>query len=76
MAIKGIDSELSPVAFTIANGALAMGKEVHMFFTFWGINILRKSGPVVAKKNLIEKMFGIIKYKSFIIRWIRSIIYS
>jgi peroxiredoxin family protein len=29
-------------ALTIAGGALAMGKEVHLFFTFWGINALRK----------------------------------
>lgn len=45
-------------AFVIANGALAMGSEVTLFFTFWGLNVLRKpqSGPV--KKNLIEAMFG------------------
>lgn len=45
-------------AFVIANGALAMGSEVTMFFTFWGLNALRKphSGPL--KKNLIETMFG------------------
>jgi NADPH-dependent 2,4-dienoyl-CoA reductase/sulfur reductase-like enzyme/peroxiredoxin family protein/TusA-related sulfurtransferase/rhodanese-related sulfurtransferase len=45
-------------AFVIANGALAMGSEVTLFFTFWGLNVLRKpkSGPV--KKNLIETMFG------------------
>jgi len=31
---------------------------VTLFFTFWGLNVLRKSGPVTVKKNLIEKMFG------------------
>jgi peroxiredoxin family protein len=30
-------------AFTIANGALALGKEVHMFFTFWGSTALRQA---------------------------------
>ena len=30
-------------AFIIANGAAAMGDDVTMFFTFWGLNILRKS---------------------------------
>ncbi len=30
-------------ALTIAGGSLAMGKEVHLFFTFWGINALRKN---------------------------------
>ena len=28
-----------------------------MFFTFWGLNILRKDDPPAVKKNLIEKMF-------------------
>ena len=31
-------------AFVIANGAAAMGDDVTMFFTFWGLNALRKSG--------------------------------
>lgn len=46
-------------SFVIANGALAMGRKVTMFFTFWGLNALRNpekvSGP---GKNLIEKAFG------------------
>lgn len=45
-------------AFIIANGAAAMGSEVTMFFTFWGINALRRPAPVAVKKTLIEKMFG------------------
>ncbi|HOP79125.1 MAG TPA: FAD-dependent oxidoreductase [Armatimonadota bacterium] len=45
-------------AFIIANGAAAMGSEVTMFFTFWGINVLRHRKRVAVKKNLIEKMFG------------------
>ena len=50
-------------AFVIANGALAMGSEVTMFFTFWGLNALRKpkSGPI--KKNFIETMFGFMMPK-------------
>ena len=44
-------------SFIIANGARAMGKEVTMFFTFWGLNVLRKSN-IKVKKGLIEKMFG------------------
>jgi len=57
------DFDKSMAAFIIANGAASAGYEVTLFFTFWGINILRKSGPVVAKKNLIEKMFGIMMPK-------------
>ncbi|MDP4088737.1 MAG: DsrE/DsrF/DrsH-like family protein [Bacillota bacterium] len=45
-------------AFIIANGAAAMGKKVTMFFTFWGINILRKVEKVRADKDVMEKMFG------------------
>lgn len=45
-------------AFVIANGALAMGSEVTLFFTFWGLNALRKTQPPPVPKNLIETMFG------------------
>jgi len=45
-------------SFIIANGAAAMGSEVTMFFTFWGINALRKSNPPVTQKTFMEKMFG------------------
>ena len=52
------DFDKTMAAFIIANGAVAAGYEVTLFFTFWGVNVLRKSGPVTVKKNLIEKMFG------------------
>ena len=47
-------------AFTIANGAAAMDLPVHMFFTFWGLNVLRREGPVELhrKKSTMEGMFG------------------
>lgn len=45
-------------ALIIANGAASMGRKVTLFFTFWGLNILRKNEHVHVKKNLIEKMFG------------------
>ena len=47
-------------SFIIANGAAAMGSDVTMFFTFWGINALRKDMNVSVKKNIIEKMFGLM----------------
>ncbi|PXV95638.1 CoA-disulfide reductase [Lachnotalea glycerini] len=47
-------------SFIIANGAAAMGRPVTMFFTFWGLNALRKTETVKVKKPLIEKMFGIM----------------
>ena len=45
-------------SFVIANGALAMGRPVTMFFTFWGLTALRKTEKVPVKKNFLEKMFG------------------
>jgi CoA-disulfide reductase len=45
-------------AFIIANGAASMGKKVTLFFTFWGLNILRKPEKVSVKKGLMDAMFG------------------
>lgn len=45
-------------SFIIANGAAAMGRPVTMFFTFWGLNALRKTEKTKVKKSVIEKMFG------------------
>jgi NADPH-dependent 2,4-dienoyl-CoA reductase/sulfur reductase-like enzyme/peroxiredoxin family protein/rhodanese-related sulfurtransferase/TusA-related sulfurtransferase len=45
-------------AFVIANGAVSMGSEVTMFFTFWGLNALRKDGPQAQGKSLLDRMFG------------------
>jgi len=48
-------------SFVIANGALAMGRKVTMFFTFWGINALRhRKKPSGLGKNLIEAAFGMM----------------
>ena len=45
-------------SFVIANGAAAMGRPVTMFFTFWGLNVLRKTEKQNAKKPFIDTMFG------------------
>lgn len=46
-------------AFVIANGAAAMDDEVTMFFTFWGLNALRRPEHVSAKgKTVLQKAFG------------------
>lgn len=52
------DLDKALAAFVIANGAAAMGSTVTMFFTFWGINILRRDAVVKVQKTLMEKMFG------------------
>lgn len=45
-------------AFIIANGAAAYDHEVTIFFTFWGLNALRKEQPVPVKKGFLESMFA------------------
>ncbi|MFA9465585.1 MAG: FAD-dependent oxidoreductase [Velocimicrobium sp.] len=47
-------------SFIIANGAASMGRPVTMFFTFWGLNALRKTNAPVVKKPFIDKMFGMM----------------
>ena len=54
------DLDKTIAAFIMANGAAAMGRKVTMFFTFWGLNILRRPEKVRTGKNLIETMFGIM----------------
>ncbi len=45
-------------SFIIANGAAAMGRPVTMFFTFWGLNVLRKGNRQKVQKSMVENMFG------------------
>lgn len=60
MVIFSGDLDKAIASFIIANGAAAMDRKVTMFFTFWGLNILRKNQKVKVPKNLIEKMFGVM----------------
>lgn len=52
------DLDKALAAFIIANGAAAMGSTVTIFFTFWGLNVIRRNEKVAVSKNLIERMFG------------------
>ncbi|WMJ88772.1 CoA-disulfide reductase [Anaerocolumna sp. MB42-C2] len=52
------DLDKAIASFVIANASAAMGRKVSMFFTFWGLNILRKPEKVPVKKDIISKMFG------------------
>ena len=45
-------------AFNIATGAASMGKEVTLFFTFWGLNVLRKNGAKNTAKGGMKRMLG------------------
>ncbi|MBI5399908.1 DsrE/DsrF/DrsH-like family protein [Candidatus Saganbacteria bacterium] len=46
-------------AFILAATAASMGMEVKMFFTFWGLNVLRKN-KFTAGKNWLQKMMNIL----------------
>ncbi len=54
------DFDRALASFVIANGALAMGKKVTMFFTFWGLNVIKKPKKPSVKKGFMGKMFGIM----------------
>jgi CoA-disulfide reductase len=57
------DLDKTIASFIIASGAAAMGKKVTMFFTFWGLNVLRKKNAPLVEKDLLEKMFGMMMPK-------------
>ncbi|MCJ7806900.1 MAG: DsrE/DsrF/DrsH-like family protein, partial [Clostridia bacterium] len=52
------DLDRALAALIIANGAAAMGRRVTLFFTFWGLNILRKGENIKVKKPFMDSMFG------------------
>lgn len=54
------DLDKAIASFIIANAAASMGRKVSMFFTFWGLNVLRKPEKVKVKKDFISKMFGMM----------------
>jgi len=54
------DFDRAMASFIIANGSAAMGSEVVMFFTFWGLNLLRRSEPVAVDKTFVESLFGMM----------------
>lgn len=60
MVVFSGDLDKAIASFIIANGAASMGKKVTMFFTFWGLNILRKEEKVTVEKGFIDKMFGMM----------------
>lgn len=44
--------------FVLANGAAATGQKVSIFFTFWGLNVLKKEQKPQVQKDIFGKMFG------------------
>ena len=60
MIVFSGDLDKAIAAFIIANGFASMGQKATLFFTFWGLNILRKDVAPKVDKNVIEKMFGMM----------------
>ncbi len=58
MVVFSGDLDKAIASFIIANGAASMGRKVTMFFTFWGLNILRKPKKIKVKKGFMDTMFG------------------
>jgi peroxiredoxin family protein len=58
MVVFSGDLDKAIASFIIATGAAAMGKQVTMFFTFWGLNVLRKEEYVKVEKSFMDKMFA------------------
>jgi len=54
------DLDRAMAAFIIATGAAAMGMQVTMFFTFWGLNTIRRKGARSAAKDWLRRMFGLL----------------
>ncbi|WP_294634671.1 FAD-dependent oxidoreductase [uncultured Bacteroides sp.] len=52
------DLDKALASFVIANGAASTGKKVTMFFTFWGLNVIKKPHKPAVSKDLFGKMFG------------------
>ena len=58
MIVFSGDLDKALASFIIATGAVAMGMDVVMFFTFWGTPVLRAKGKKAGGKDIMGKMFG------------------
>lgn len=54
------DLDRAMAAFIIATGAAAMGMKVTMFFTFWGLNTIRRNGASSQARDWLRRMFGFL----------------
>lgn len=49
------DLDKTLATFVLANGAAATGKKVTIFFTFWGLNAIKKERKPAVRKDILEK---------------------
>ncbi len=60
IAVLSGDLERALAAFMLATTGAAMGMEVSMFFTFWGLNIIKRNEGNIKSKGLMRKMLNFI----------------
>lgn len=60
LAVLSGDMERALAAFMLAVTGASMGMEVSMFFTFWGLNIIKKNEGGIKSKGLMRKMLNLI----------------
>ncbi|WP_319229832.1 FAD-dependent oxidoreductase [Draconibacterium orientale] len=58
MVVFSDDMDRALASLVIANGAAAMGSKVTLFFTFWGLNVIKKSDKPRVEKDMMGKMLG------------------
>lgn len=54
------DLDKALATFVLANGAAATGEKVTIFFTFWGLNVIKKTKKPKVEKDIFGKMFGMM----------------
>ena len=60
IAVLSGDLERALAAFMLATTGAAMGMEVSMYFTFWGLNIIKKNEGSIKSKGLMRKMLNLM----------------
>ena len=60
LVVFSADLDKVMASLIIANGAMAMGKPVALFFTFWGLNVLRRPDAPALGKPFMDRMFGMM----------------
>ena len=54
------DLDHALAGFILATTAASMGMEVSMYFTFWGLNIIKKNEGKIRSRGLMQKMMNMI----------------
>ena len=58
LAVFSGELDKALAAFNIAIGAASSGMEVSMFFTFWGLNIIKKNQGSIKSRGIMRKMLN------------------